>query len=41
MGRALELLKRIAGKRQVLLFSCQRRESEYLSGEDAVSVREL
>ncbi len=41
MGRALDLLKRMSAKRQILLFSCQWRESEYLSGQDGVSVREL
>ena len=30
MGLALELLREIAGERQVILFSCQSREAEYL-----------
>ena len=31
MGYALELLRRLAGKRQILLFTCQKRENEWLA----------
>ena len=41
MGRALELLKTVAEKRQVLLFTCHRREPEYFADDPAVTVRTL
>ena len=41
MGRALEVLKRTAAQRQILLFSCHRRESEYFAGDGDVLVQEL
>ena len=41
MGRALELLKRTAAQRQILLFSCHRRESEYFAGDESVRKIEL
>ena len=41
MERALELLKTTAEKRQVLLFSCHERESEYFAGADDVNVQRL
>ena len=37
MGRALELLKELAGERQVLLFSCHEREREYFAGDSGVT----
>ncbi len=41
MGRALELLKQVAEKRQVLLFSCHERESEYFAQDGGVLVQRL
>ncbi len=41
MERALDLLKSMAEKRQVLLFTCHDRESAYLAGDAAVRVQEL
>ena len=41
MGRALALLKRMAEKRQVLLFSCHEREREYFAGDGDVLVQRL
>ena len=37
MARALELMRAIAEKRQVLLFTCHRRESEYFAEDAAVN----
>ncbi len=37
MERALDLLKAVAEKRQVLLFTCHEREMEYLAGDPAVT----
>ena len=37
MERALDLLKTVAEKRQVLLFTCHERESEYLADDPAVT----
>lgn len=38
MAAALECLKELACRRQILLFSCQEREARYFSGDDRVSV---
>lgn len=38
MAAALECLKELARRRQILLFSCQEREARYCSGDDHVSV---
>ena len=37
MALALDLMKRIARERQVLLFSCHRRETEYFADDDDVT----
>ncbi len=41
LGRALDLLKEEAEKRQILLFSCHERESEYFAGTAGVNVQRL
>ena len=41
MARALELMRRIAEERQVLLFTCHRREGAYFAGDEAVNLVDL
>jgi DNA repair exonuclease SbcCD ATPase subunit len=38
MGLALELLLKLAETRQIILFTCHRREAEYFSGKDVKNV---
>ncbi len=41
IGLALDLLAELAGKRQILLFTCQSRERQVLSGRENVSIQVL
>lgn len=41
MGYALEYLKKLSEKRQVILFTCQKREAEYFKDDDTVNKLEL
>lgn len=41
MGLALELLHELSGNRQILLFTCHRREGDYLSSRNDVAFHDL
>ena len=41
MGAALNLLRKLAEKRQIILFTCQSREAEYFKNDVAVNIIKL